>query len=128
MTDDVNYARFVENLTPQDTGTIHNRMSSFAMIHSLHAILGMLTELGEFADVFKKHLFYGKPLDFANLEEELGDIGWYKQLAQNQLQRLIGAPPYETHYRTLNVNKLTVRYGNVEFNEDDAIARADKEE
>jgi len=43
----------------------------------LHMILGMMTETGELADVFKKSLAYNKPIDWVNVQEELGDLMWY---------------------------------------------------
>lgn len=42
-----------------------------------HACLGLCTEAGEVMDPFKKSAFYGKPVDFVNLDEEIGDILWY---------------------------------------------------
>lgn len=39
--------------------------------------LGILTEIGELADIFKKNLAYGKPMDYVNLGEELADVCWY---------------------------------------------------
>ncbi len=46
-------------------------------LRDLHAILGKLTELGEIADDYKRHIFYGQPLDVANIKVELGDGYWY---------------------------------------------------
>ena len=46
-------------------------------MHSIHMILGMLTEVGELADVYKKNLAYKRPLDWPNIKEELGDLMWY---------------------------------------------------
>jgi NTP pyrophosphatase (non-canonical NTP hydrolase) len=43
----------------------------------LHMNLGITTEVGEFLDVIKKNLAYGKPLDVVNLGEELADMAWY---------------------------------------------------
>lgn len=43
----------------------------------LHKVLGMVTETGELADIFKKNLAYGKEIDWVNVEEELGDLLWY---------------------------------------------------
>lgn len=43
----------------------------------LHCIMGMETEVGELIDAYKKHLFYGKPLDHTNIQEEIGDLMWY---------------------------------------------------
>ena len=42
-----------------------------------HAAVGMITELGELADAYKRHEIYGKPLDSANALEEAGDFCWY---------------------------------------------------
>jgi NTP pyrophosphatase (non-canonical NTP hydrolase) len=50
-------------------------------IQLLHAFIGMTTEVGELFDAFKKHLFYGKPLDLVNISEEIGDLFWYVALA-----------------------------------------------
>lgn len=44
---------------------------------NIHMILGMVTEVGELADVFKKNMAYGKKIDWVNVEEELGDVFWY---------------------------------------------------
>ena len=43
----------------------------------LHAAFGLVTEAGEFLDALKKHIYYGKPLDYENLDEEIGDTLWY---------------------------------------------------
>jgi len=42
-----------------------------------HMRLGMITEIAEIADIFKKHIAYGKPIDFVHLKEEIGDVCWY---------------------------------------------------
>jgi NTP pyrophosphatase (non-canonical NTP hydrolase) len=46
-----------------------------------HAILGLSSEIGELADSFKKHVYYGQELDVDNIFEELGDCLWYIALA-----------------------------------------------
>lgn len=43
----------------------------------IHAQVGMLTEIGELGDLFKKEFAYGKPFDAVNLLEECGDLMWY---------------------------------------------------
>lgn len=43
----------------------------------LHMDIGILTEIGEIADIFKKNLAYNKPIDYVNLGEEIGDVCWY---------------------------------------------------
>lgn len=47
------------------------------LLNDIHYVLGIVTEAGELADAFKKHIAYGKELDFVNLSEEIGDIMWY---------------------------------------------------
>ena len=42
-----------------------------------HMNLGVITEIGETLDVFKKLLAYKKPIDVVNLGEELADASWY---------------------------------------------------
>lgn len=48
-----------------------------SLTDDLHMILGMQTESAEIADVYKKHVAYGKELDLVNVKEEIGDILWY---------------------------------------------------
>lgn len=50
-----------------------------------HAQVGIITEVGELADAFKRHVIYGKPLDVTNLVEEVGDVFWYINLLLNEL-------------------------------------------
>ena len=47
------------------------------IIDLIHASLGVVTESAELADMLKKHIFYGKPIDIVNIKEECGDILWY---------------------------------------------------
>lgn len=42
-----------------------------------HMNLGVITEVGEALDIFKKFMAYKKPMDLVNLGEELADIAWY---------------------------------------------------
>lgn len=43
----------------------------------LHMQLGLVTELGETLDIFKKKHAYNKDIDFVNLGEEIADQMWY---------------------------------------------------
>lgn len=43
----------------------------------LNGILGLSGETGECADLVKKHLYQGHPLNEEKLAEELGDVAWY---------------------------------------------------
>lgn len=42
-----------------------------------HMILGMMGELGELSDALKKHLAYGREVDWVNVKEEVGDLLFY---------------------------------------------------
>lgn len=46
-------------------------------LDSMHMTMGMVTEVGELADVFKKNMAYGKPIDWVNVGEEVADVMWY---------------------------------------------------
>jgi NTP pyrophosphatase (non-canonical NTP hydrolase) len=59
------------------------RKRSAVLVHDLqvqHGLIGMITELGELADAFKKHLVKGKEIDNVNIMEEVGDFVWYMVL------------------------------------------------
>ena len=86
------------------------------LIRLLHAGMGLASEAGEFTDALKKYLFYGKPLDKANLVEELGDLRWFMEQAADAL----GVSMYEIEQA--NIRKLSVRYPE-QFTEDKAVNR-----
>jgi len=46
-------------------------------INTQHALLGIITEIGELADNTKKQLGYGKSIDIVNVKEEVGDVMFY---------------------------------------------------
>lgn len=57
--------------------TAHNLSTKKDIIH---ASLGMISEVGEIADMLKRNLAYGKAFDHINLVEESGDVLWYVAL------------------------------------------------
>jgi len=83
---------------------------------NFHMILGMLTEVGEMADVFKKNLAYNKDIDWINVEEELGDLMWYVanfcRINNFNLNKILD----------INIEKLKLRYPN-NFTEENALNR-----
>ena len=43
----------------------------------VNGVLGLCGESGECADMVKKNIYQGHPLDFDVLAKELGDVAWY---------------------------------------------------
>lgn len=81
-----------------------------------HMLFGMLTELGELTDVFKRNLAYGKDYDIVNIKEELGDIMWYWV----NLCTILGFDPEEV--LQVNINKLATRFAD-KFTQAEALNR-----
>jgi NTP pyrophosphatase (non-canonical NTP hydrolase) len=42
-----------------------------------HMLRGVITEIGELTDIYKKHDAYGAPFDEVHVSEEIGDLMWY---------------------------------------------------
>lgn len=86
----------------------------------LHAAVGIAGEAGELLDAVKKHWAYEKPLDRANVVEELGDLEFYMQALRNKL----GIP--RSHILAHNQEKLSKRYASLHYSNQAAAARLDK--
>jgi NTP pyrophosphatase (non-canonical NTP hydrolase) len=82
----------------------------------LHAAIGFSTEAGELLDIFKKLVYYEKPVDIDNLKEEIGDAFWYLSI----FTRLLDLDPHEIMEE--NIAKLKQRYPE-KFTTEDAINR-----
>lgn len=82
----------------------------------IHASMGLVTEAGEFQDMLKKHLYYGRELDTVNLREEIGDLLWYCAIALQALDT-----DFQSVMQT-NIDKLKARYPE-KFTEDSANNR-----
>lgn len=85
----------------------------------LEAALGLNGESGEVADIIKKSVFGGHPMDKDKLVLELGDIFWYLAEAAHGL----GITLDEIMKR--NIEKLEARYPTNKFSTADSIARKD---
>ena len=66
--------------------------------------LGLAGEAGETADLLKKHLFHGKPLNADEVVKELGDVLWYVA----GMATAVGVSLGDVAQR--NVDKLRTRY------------------
>lgn len=91
------------------------------ILRGLHSAAGLVTEAGELMDAFKKHIFYGKPLDFTNVKEELGDLCWYISLMIDVLRKE-GVDTSWEDIMERNIAKLRARYGE-KFSSERAINR-----
>lgn len=74
------------------------------MGHLENGVLGIAGESGEVADLVKKHLFQGHPLDVQHIVKELGDICWYIAEAATAI-----GYDLETIMQ-MNIDKLKARY------------------
>ena len=115
------YQEFVEKVTSlqsNETGGLTSQLeklekdSGVNMALLLTGSIGMASEGGEFAEIVKKCIFQGKPLDDETIfhaKRELGDIIWY----WINSCRALGLDPNEVVAE--NVNKLKARYPGGEF-------------
>jgi NTP pyrophosphatase (non-canonical NTP hydrolase) len=106
-----------------DYTLVLQRISSITNLRLLHGIIGKVTEIGELADNFKRHIFYGTPLlvtEKGGLVEELGDDSWYSALIASVTESLNG----DTFSKILekNIAKLAKRYKKG-FSEEEAVNR-----
>lgn len=66
------YTDFIKSITNDDFAERVVRV-----LPLLHAMMGMVTEVGEMMDLMKKYLIYNKPLDKKKLKDEQGDLFFY---------------------------------------------------
>lgn len=86
------------------------------LMNNIHMAFGLQTESGEFSDVFKKHIAYGKDIDYINLKEEVGDLLWYVANLCNINDWDMG------EIMTTNIEKLQARYPE-KFTQEKAVNR-----
>ena len=110
------YKDFVEKVTSlqsNETGSMTTRLeeiekeSDVNMALLLTGSIGIASEGGEFAEIVKKCIFQGKPMDAETIfhcKRELGDIMWYWVNSC----RSLGLDPNEVMAE--NVEKLKSRY------------------
>ena len=111
---------FVQEVTSSESnafGAMNKRMEVLSDAGINPALLmtgaiGIASEGGEFAEIVKKCIFQGKPMDDETVfhcKRELGDIMWY----WINSCRALGLDPNEVVAE--NVNKLKARYPGGEF-------------
>jgi hypothetical protein len=111
---------FVQEVTSSESnafGAMNKRMEVLSDAGINPALLmtgaiGIASEGGEFAEIVKKCIFQGKPMDDETIfhcKRELGDIMWY----WINSCRALGLDPNDVVAE--NVNKLKARYPGGEF-------------
>ena len=115
------YKEFVHKVTSlqsNETGALTTQLetlekdSGVNMALLLTGAIGIASEGGEYAEIVKKCIFQGKPLDDEtkfHIKRELGDIMWY----WINSCRALDIDPNEVIEE--NVNKLSSRYPGGEF-------------
>ena len=115
------YKKFVEKVTSDESNDVvhlSNRLlklekeTNVNLALLLTGAVGLSSEGGEFAEIIKKCIFQGKPLDKDtrfHLKRELGDILWY----WINSVRALGLDPNSVIQE--NINKLQSRYPDGEF-------------
>ena len=115
------YQQFVSSVTSEESNSktaMATRMEAIESQSSVNTALlmtgaiGIASEGGEFAEIIKKCIFQGKPMDDETVfhcKRELGDIMWY----WINSCRALGLDPNEVVAE--NVNKLKARYPGGEF-------------
>ena len=115
------YQEFVSSVTSEESNSkvaMSTRMEAIESQSSVNTALlmtgaiGIASEGGEFAEIVKKCIFQGKPMDDETIfhcKRELGDIMWY----WINSCRALDLDPNEVIAE--NVNKLKARYPGGEF-------------
>ena len=85
-----------------------------------NGVLGLCGESGEVADIVKKHLFQGHPLDKDHIASELGDICWYLAITAESI-----GYDLET-VMAKNIEKLKKRYPQG-FDSERSLHRSEKD-
>ena len=109
------YKEFVEEVTSDASNDIHSMIERMYELEGngvnvatlLTGAIGIASEGGEFAEIVKKCIFQGKPMDDETVfhaKRELGDIIWY----WINSCRALGLGPNEVIAE--NVSKLEKRY------------------
>ena len=86
----------------------------------IHMAMGISGEAGEFLDCVKKYVIYNKPWDHENAIEELGDLEFFLE-GVRQLTGISRKMVLEH-----NMKKLSARYKDKVYSDEQAQARADK--
>ena len=117
--DKVPYSLFVETLCKPGFQVLVDMKPADA--HLVHMAMGVAGEAGELLDAIKKAAIYRKPLDRENVLEECGDLLFYIQGVLNYYDMTLD------QVIELNRLKLSQRYSEGKYSDQQAQTRADKD-
>lgn len=114
------YNEFVSSITKAPSEVLHSLDTQKCNL--LHIAMGLSGESGEYLDTVKKHAIYNKPLDYENLNEEIGDLMFFIQAHCNHFEIDLSDIIQQ------NREKLEARYHEGSYSDKQAQERADKNE
>jgi len=120
MSNTTPYQQFVNSIVKPGDEIV--RQLTPQQAHLLHMAVGVSGEAGELLDAVKKHCVYQKQINLENVIEEAGDILFYLTGLLNELDVSL------EDCIIANREKLSRRYANGSYSNEQAIARADKAE
>ena len=115
----MNTTNFITATSRTDGDEDHYKLAAeraASCVKETHYSLGLVTEAGEIADVYKKFIGYGRAIDNVNVKEEIGDLLWY-------VARFLELKNWTfEEVMRLNTDKLKARYPE-KFTQEDAENR-----
>jgi len=118
------YAQFVESLCKPGIDILVQMEPKDA--HLTHMAMGVAGEAGELLDAIKKSVMYRKPLDRENVLEECGDILFFIQGILNHYNSTEDDSVTIQEVIRMNRVKLSRRYHQGTYSNEQAQERADK--
>jgi NTP pyrophosphatase (non-canonical NTP hydrolase) len=115
----VTYSEFVGKLVKNGQDIIDSLTPEKA--DAWHMSSALCGEAGELFDAVKRWVIYEKDIDMENVLEELGDLEFYLQ----RIRDIFGFERSDVIQH--NINKLSKRYESLNFSNEQAQKRADKE-
>lgn len=103
--DEIKKALFYGKSNRQPAITPINGGTDYKTRNLVHAIIGVATEAGELLETLLDKVANGTEFDEVNLQEEFGDLNWYRTLGLNMVS--------QSHDENIKQNdrKLEARYG-----------------
>lgn len=88
-----------------------------ALGRDMHAVIGLISEIGEVCDAVLDHVYRGRDLDTVNIGEECGDLCWYVNLLATCQGVTLDS------VLSTNINKLTKKRFKNGYSDEAAVSR-----